>query len=249
MKAIYLSLFVFVLFSCESSQDPNEIVNQSIADAGKDKLNNTEIEFLFRDIEYGAKHQDGLFEYVRIFKNDSSELVRDVLTNEGFYREINGKKVVVADSMATKYSNSINSVIYFALLPIGLDEESVNHEYLGSSTIKEKDYHKIKVTFDKQGGGTDYQDVFIYFFNKETNKSDYLGYSYETEGGGMRFREAYNERYVNGFRFVDYINYKPSGDIELLSIDEAYKKNELDTVSKIELHSIKVNPMNENLEK
>ena len=35
-------------------------------------------------------------------------------------------------------------------------------------------------------------------------------YSYiESDGIGLRFREAFNERYINGIRFVDYNNYKP----------------------------------------
>ena len=247
MKYLYLITLSLLIISCESTKQPEEIIDASIIDAGGNELNNTEIEFLFRDIEYGAKHQDGQYEYVRLFKNDSSELIRDVLTNNGFYREINGEKVEVVDSMATKYSNSINSVIYFALLPIKLDAPAVNPKMLGQVEIKEKKYHKIQITFDKQGGGSDYQDVFIYWFNTETNKVDYLAYSYETDGGGMRFREAYNERYVNGIRFVDYINYKPKSEIDLSSIDQAFLSGQLDTLSKIEAESIKVNELNENI--
>jgi len=249
MKTIYLLIFTIAIVSCSETANPEEIISQSIANAGGSNVNNTDIEFLFRDIEYGAKHQDGHFEYVRIFKNDSSDLIRDVLTNDGFYREINGEKVAVADSMAQKYSNSINSVIYFALLPIRLDDKAVNHEYIGESEIEGQTYHKIKVFFDEAGGGTDHEDVFVYLFNKESNQADYLGYSYKTEGGGMRFREAYNERYIGGIRFVDYINYKPKSDIELLSLDNAYINNELDTVSTIALESIKVNPLQQNLKK
>jgi len=242
----YLSLFsLFVLFiSCESTvEDPQTIVDQAIATAGGDKLDNTEIEFIFRDMEYGAKHQNGKFEYVRLFK-DSADLYRDELTNESFTREINGEKVEVIDSMANKYSNSINSVIYFALLPIGLNDAAVNKTYIGEKEIEGKAYHKIKVTFDKEGGGEDYNDVFIYWINKETSKADFLAYEYQTEGGGMRFRSAYNERFVGGIRFVDYINLKPSDSIELMKIDDAYINGNLEEVSKIELQNIKVNKIN-----
>jgi len=70
-------------------------------------------------------------------------------------------------------------------------------------------YYKLKVTFDQDGGGDDFDDTYVYFFNKATFKPDYLAYDFHVNGGGMRFREAYNERYVNGIRFVDYNNMKP----------------------------------------
>lgn len=242
MKKLSVLILALSLFSCESNkEDTNQIVTEAIEVAGGNEINNTEIEFVFRDIEYGAMHKDGLYEYVRIFKDDSSNVVRDELTNDGFKREINGKQVEVTDSMTAKYSNSVNSVIYFALLPIGLNDAAVNKTYLGEKEMKGKLYHKVKVTFDEEGGGQDHEDEFIYWINKETSKVDYLAYEYHTEGGGMRFREAYNERYVEGVRFVDYINYKPKSDIELAKIDEAYLSDNLEEVSKIELENIRVN--------
>ena len=56
----------------------------------------------------------------------------------------------------------------------------------------------------------------MYWFNKETFKPDYLAYDFHTDGGGVRFRKAYNERYVDGIRFVDYENYKPRDPKETL---------------------------------
>lgn len=245
MKKLIPILIFCVLSACTADkEDAQGIVDVAIATAGGDKLNNTEIEFIFRDKEYGAMHKDGRFEYVRIFK-DSSDLVRDMYTNDGFKREINGEEVSVPDSMATKYSNSINSVIYFALLPIGLNDAAVIKAYMGSTTIGSQDYHKIKVTFKEEGGGTDYEDVFIYWINKNTDEVDYLAYEYHTEGGGMRFREAYNERYVGGIRFVDYINYKPASSVKLDDIDKAFIDGNLEELSRIELQNIKVNALAE----
>jgi len=44
--------------------------------------------------------------------------------------------------------------------------------------------------------------------------------------GGIRFREAYNERFVGGIRFVDYYNLKPkSKTSSILDIDELYELN------------------------
>lgn len=236
---------ICLLASCSAdTENAQDIVDVAVATAGGEKLNNTEIEFKFRDKEYGAKHKDGQFEYVRLFR-DSADLIRDVYTNDGFVREVNGKTVNVLDSMATKYSNSINSVIYFALLPIGLNDAAVIKNYAGNKAIGSQEYHKIKVTFKEEGGGTDHEDVFMYWINKKTNEVDYLAYEYHTEGGGMRFREAYNERYVGGIRFVDYINYKPKNTVKLDAIDEAFIAGELEELSRIDLENIKVNAMTE----
>jgi hypothetical protein len=58
----------------------------------------------------------------------------------------------------TAYANSLNSVIYFALLPHGINDDAVNKEYLAETTIKDQPYHKIKITFDPEGGGSDYEE-------------------------------------------------------------------------------------------
>ena len=144
--------------------------------------------------------------------------------------------------MAFKYSNSVNSVHYFAMLPYGLNDPAVNKKFIGETNINGKDYFKVEVTFKKEGGGKDYEDVFLYWFNKESYKLEYLAYSYITDGGGMRFRESYNERFVNGLRFLDYRNYKPeSKDVSLVDLDSLFEAKQLKLLSKIELKNIEVN--------
>ena len=59
------------------------------------------------------------------------------------------------------YSASVNSVHYFAVLPYGLDGKAVNKTYVNKVDIKGKSYHKIKVTFNEEGGGEDFEDVFM----------------------------------------------------------------------------------------
>ena len=144
--------------------------------------------------------------------------------------------------MAFKYIESINSVIYFALLPYKLNDAAVQKERLGKEEIKGKVYFKIGVSFKKEGGGEDYQDLFIYWFDVQDYSLDYLAYSFQVNGGGMRFRKAYNERFVQGIRFVDYVNFKPkSNQVKLETLGQLFVKNELEELSKIELDNIKVN--------
>lgn len=249
----YLSvLFVFVLFfNCKNETNKteltignaDEIINKSIAVSGGNVLvsNATTINFDFRSIAYEAEYKSSHKLLSRLMLKDN-DTVRDVLNGQKFQRFINEKPVVVSDTMIPKYSASVNSVHYFSVLPNGLNDKAVNKELIGEESVKEKDYYKIRVTFSQNGGGEDYEDVFIYWVNKETFKPDYLAYSYdEDDGKGIRFREAYNERYVNELRFVDYNNYKAEDkSIQLSELAKAFDNNTLTLLSKIELENVEV---------
>lgn len=239
-KTVLLLLTLTVLYSCTT--DPVSIVDKAIEEAGANNLNGKEISFDFRDKHYRSVRENGRYLLERSFEQDSLN-IRDVLNNEGFSRFVNGTQEQVADSMVTRYSNSVNSVHYFAYLPYGLNDQAVNKEMMGEVNINGKDYYKIKVWFDQQGGGTDFEDVFIYWIGKNDFKVDYLAYEYHTNEGGIRFREAYNRRTVNGIDFVDYRNYKPaSKDIELSTIDSLFANDALELLSVIELKDVKVSP-------
>jgi hypothetical protein len=134
-------------------------------------------------------------------------VISDILNNETFTRTINGEVQNLPDSIANKYSNSVNSVAYFFMLPDGLNDPAVNKELTGTVKIKGQSYHQLKVWFDEQGGGKDHQDIFMFWINEKTNLIDYLAYSYETSGGGVRFREVIERHLVGEFTFQDYNNY------------------------------------------
>jgi len=246
MKYFITLLLSFLLFNCNDNKteviDANKIIDESIQASGGHKIDTSVIEFNFRDINYKATRYGGKFRLERTFL-DSTVKIRDVLSNKGLDRYINESLVNLPDSMATKYSASVNSVHYFAVLPYGLDGKAVNKTYVNEVDIKGKSYHKIKVTFNEEGGGEDFEDVFVYWVNTVTSKVDYLAYSYnEDDGKGLRFREAYNERYVKGIRFVDYNNYKPKDNTSKLEeLDKQFINNKLELLSKIELKGLTVN--------
>jgi len=147
----------------------------------------------------------------------------------------------VADSMAPRYSNSINSVHYFSVLPFGLNDKAVQKKLLKPTTLMGKEYYKVEVTFSKNGGGEDFEDVFIYWVGKEDFLIDYLAYSYHTNNGGKRFRVLKEQCVKNGIRFVDYHNYKPlRKTISLIDIDKAFENKQLKKVSEIILEDINV---------
>jgi hypothetical protein len=240
-KLFYALLIIIGLTSCDFFKtDPQKIIDKAIETAGGDKYLHSTIEFDFRDRHYVAQREGGKFSYERIFK-DSSKTIHDFVTNDGFKREINDTIAEVADTMKVRYTSSVNSVIYFALLPYALNDAAVIKEFLGESTIDQKEYYKIKITFQQEGGGEDFEDVFIYWIDKKEFTIGYMAYSYEeSDGVGLRFREAYNPRKVNGILFLDYINLKPKNKVQITELEELYLKGELEELSKIELLNIQV---------
>jgi hypothetical protein len=240
----YLFIFsLLILISCkpaEANLTAQQIIDKTIVFSGVDKVVNSEITFKFRDIQYAAIRKNESFKLQRYFIKDSIAIV-DGLTNNGYERLENTKRVEVADSMISRYSNSINSVHYFSVLPYGLNDKAVQKKILESSIIKGKEYYKIEISFSENGGGEDFEDIFIYWIGKENFLIDYLAYSYHTNGGGIRFRVLKEQCVKGGIRFVDYYNYKPTDtEISLLDTDKAFENNELKKVSEIILKDIKV---------
>ncbi|GAB3832132.1 hypothetical protein GCM10028895_49420 [Pontibacter rugosus] len=133
----------------------------------------------------------------------------------------------------------MNSVIYFALLPYGLNDAAVNKAYLGKTSIKGQPYHKIKVTFDLEGGGSDHEDEYIYWIHPAKYTMDYLAYSFQVNEGGLRFREAHNRRNMKGVLFADYVNYEAASDtVTLEKMDVAFENGGLRKLSDINLKNI-----------
>jgi hypothetical protein len=238
--------FVSCLGEKSNTETAQNIVDESIEVSGGERYRNSHISFDFRDRSYVLDQEDGQRIMRRIYKTDSSTTV-DIKSPGKFQRFVNDSLIVLGDTMAAKYANSVNSVHYFAYLPYGLNDRAVNKKLLGTAVIKGKAYFKIKVTFDKEGGGDDHDDTYVYWFNKKTMKPDYFAYEFQTDGGGMRLREAYNERYVNGIRFVDYHNFQTTDlNTPIWKIDSLFEANKLKLLSNIELKNIIVRPDNYN---
>lgn len=236
-------VFIMVLcFSCKEKPvvlDAQSIIDKTITVAGGERYDNVEIDFTFRNIKYKSIRQNGLFSLQRLLPDTLNTI--DILTNDGFTRLQKGEKVALADTTAFNYMESVNSVHYFVQLPYGLNNPAVFKKLLGETTIKNKDYYKIEVTFSEDGGGVDFEDVFLYWISKEDFTVDYLAYQYYTGKGGIRFRESYNPRVIEGIRFVDYNNYKPKDSLaNLYEIDVLFKTNALELLSKIETENVLV---------
>ena len=251
MKYLSIVLLAFMALSCKNEKKVTEsgdeavsadtIIDSAISVSGGEAFGNAEIQFNFRDKSYMARRSNSTFALTRISYTDNDTII-DIVNNTGFERLVNEKPVSLKDSLAALYSDSVNSVHYFSILPYGLNDKAVTKTLLGEEQIKGKDYYKIKVTFSSDGGGEDYDDVYVYWINKETDKPDYFAYSYsEADGMGLRFRVAYNERYIEGLRFVDYENYESKDEsMTVVDLGKAFENDKLNLLSKIDLEKVEV---------
>lgn len=242
MKSYSIIVLFFILVACNQKEPitANTIIDKAIQASCQGNCDYAELNFVFRKVNYKSIREGELFQYERNFVDSISKL-RDVLSNKGFTRYINDSIQIVADTTAQKYAESLNSVHYFAQLPFGLNAPSAKKELLGEANIHGKEYYEIGVTFSEEGGGTDFEDKFVYWIDKKTFLVDYFAYSYAVNGGGIRFREAYNPRVVEGIRFVDYKNYKPASlETSLTDLDALFQQNNLELLSKIETEQVEV---------
>jgi hypothetical protein len=236
------------LFSCQpssenatSSGQAQRIIDQAVAAHGGKALSSSHISFDFRKKHYEALLNQGQFTYESTGEDSTGALVYDVLTNDSFVRSVDGQPFELTQEDQRRYGNSLNSVVYFVLLPYPLNDPAVNKEYLGETTLRGEPYHKIRVTFSPENGGDDFDDEYIYWIHQERHTMDYLAYSFEVNGGGTRFREAYNPRVIEGIRFNDYINYESTvDDFALEDYDQLFEAGKVKELSRIETENIEV---------
>ncbi|NNE78179.1 MAG: hypothetical protein HKN31_14045 [Pricia sp.] len=215
----------------------NLVIDAIKAHGGK-QYDNAHYGFTFRKKDYTFLNNDSGFTYTVQHTKDGNEIT-DILVNGKFSRILNGDTVELSKKNIARYHEALNSVVYFVLLPYKLSDQAVNKTYLGQMSIKDQPYEMVGVTFDKEGGGEDYNDEFLYWINTETKTIDYLAYNYETSDGGVRFRSAYNPMTVGGIRFQDYVNYEAPIDTPLRNLPRLYEKGELKELSRIETRNIK----------
>lgn len=227
--------------------DPQRIVDRAInAHGGAAQLDETVIQFDFRDRRFKLRHDGGLFRYERTFP-DSSVDIHDVLTNDTVYREIDGERVELTDQMRSSVISGINSVAYFALLPFKLNDPAVVKRYLGADSLRDQPYHKIEITFREEGGGASHEDRYVYWIHRDQHTMDYFAYDFEEDYGGTRFREAVRPRQIGGLRFLNYLNYTsdlfPSPGDSIENYDRALESGDVRLLSEINLENVSVQPI------
>lgn len=236
-----LFLPIIMLYACELTPSANSIIDQSNRAHGTRVFERNSISFKFRNAVYSVEREKDEYVYTRSFQ-DSLGFVQDRLLNSSdFVRSINGETTQVSEEMALKYASSINSVLYFFQLPLPLNDPAVISTYLGEDVIKNTDYHVIEVKFSEDGGGQDFEDVYVYWINVKSNLIDFIAYSYLTEGGGVRFRQAINRRAVGDLTVQDYINYTPlDKNTPLIQLSRFFEEEKLVELSRIINENVQV---------
>lgn len=258
LKTSLLFCSLFIITACNNKEDKNtvilknttpettkiialskaeKILKKTINAHGGALFNTANYSFIFRENTYKFKNEASGFEYTKTVEKKDSTIV-DILKNGKFSRKINGQPTPLTNKQITSGTGAINSVIYFATLPYKLNDDAVKANYVESTTIKNNEYDVLEITFNEKGGGEDHDDEFYYWINKDTNKIDYLAYSYNVNNGGVRFRSAYNTRVVDGITFQDYINYKAEVGTALKDLPQLFEAGKLKELSKIKTENV-----------
>ena len=237
VSLIIIAALSLCLTSCFFNDSANGIIKRSIEFYGMDKLDGKTIDFDFREKHFTIKLNKGDFFYETTFK-DSLGLVKDQLTNRGFVRERDGLVVPLSLKDSVKHAEALNSVVYFALLPLKLKDDAVEAKFLRVVQVKGKDYQQVEVGFDDEDGGSHHDDVFYFWFDSKDSSMDYFAYS----KGGNRFRAMDGTVSSNGIYLQNYINLenRKSTKKELIDYHILFEQDKLNTLSQITLKNLKI---------
>lgn len=248
MERFFFLFLAFIFLTSCSNQNGTEAQDELNAESIIQKSvdfhfgkNDPSFSFSFRGRSYSIKYAPNKFKYICEY-TDSLGAHKRVLNNKGYNEYLDGYILNLPAKDSISHGESVNSVCYFNLLPLTLQEPAVNAELMGMESIENKTYHKLQIGFDQNGGGVDFQDIYYYWLDTADYSLDYLAYSFVDGNGGTRFRKAMNQRKINGIRVQDYLNFKgPSAPDSLAFIKDLFLADQLKVLSKIEVTEIRVN--------
>lgn len=236
---IALILFVFIGCSTTTKDAATAWIEKANTAHGTALLNQLSFRFTFREYTYGLTRKKYTKSYSRTKLTKEGVLTDTLYNGKDFQRWIDGKPISVSDSLKQLYSESINSVLYFIQLPLVLNDAAVQSNHLGKEIIHGEPYVKLKVTFQQEGGGVDYQDEYRYWIHQKTHLVDFLAYRFYSGKGGTRFRKVSHRERFNGIVFQDYENFSPLTPFPPMdSLAYLYTKGKLKKVSTIQQKEI-----------
>ncbi|MEQ9104319.1 MAG: DUF6503 family protein [Rhodothermales bacterium] len=231
--------------SCASAPETaQDVVDRAILAHGGDIIDASRITFEFRGDRFVLDRHDGLFSYERHRTDTTGTAIREVINNDGTFLYHDDRSMPVDSLTNRRIGNNVNTVAYFTLLPIPLNDPAVIKEDLGRVEIKGEPYRKIGVTFTPDGGGRDYQDRFLFWIHADRYTMDYFAYWYFTDDTGSRFRSVDGVHEVAGVRLQDYLNLAYDGlDFDSINrYDALYNADSLRLVSEVRISNVQVEP-------
>ena len=238
-------LALLAVCACQVGEEtPSSIVARSIELYGGDLFKESRIRFDFRGAPFEVVQEGGRYRYQRVLTDSVGGTVTEVMENEGSWAEIRGTRVELSPDQIYELETAVNSVVYFGFLPFRLDDSAVILLDLGDAVVSGERYHKIEVTFEREGGGVDWDTRFVFWIHGDTATLDYFAYRYSRDGGGARFRRAVNRREVGGLLIQDYENYAGTPEPDDISeFDRALDQGAVELLSMVELEDVEVIPV------
>ena len=189
-----------------------------------------------------ARVDGGRFAFTVSGKSGEDQLeVRS--SNDALEVRRNGAVEAPAADDEQRYRDWAMARVYFCFLPYRLDDPSVRRRDLGLVDWDGRRLHRVKVTFEA-GTSTDAGDEYMYWFDSETARLELFAYSYDDNGGGLRFRRAVGHRRVGGLLFFDQENLGVEGPgLTVDAIDPDYVRREMRHISTVRLERIEVRPL------
>jgi len=236
----------------QGDADALELVERVRERHGVHVLDNAEVTFSFRGTPFTVRRDGSKFRYARTVTDDAGRQLEEVVDNTGVHRFVDGAEVELDEAEAGRLMTAVNSVAYFALLPYSLTDSAVRVRALGPDSVGGQAYDRLEATFAQEGGGTDWDDRYVYWLRQPDAIMDYLAYSYAVTPGdtsrnetGTRFREVLGTQDVAGVRFQNYRNLTADsiGPRDLERFGELYDAGQTWTISDIILDSIRVQPL------
>ena len=217
------------------------VVEDSIERHGGEVFDRIHVRWGFRGVPFEVTRDDGRFRYQQTVEDSLGQAIVEVMENEGSWIEVNGDRQDLDPRSRTRLETAVNSVVYFGFLPFRLDDPVVQLADLGTAEVGGELYRKVEVTFQREGGGPDWEDRFVYWFHEANHTLDYLAYREATDVETTRFRRAVNRRDIEGLLVQDYENYTAdpnAGDVA--DYDQLFEEGGLRLVSMVEFDDMEV---------
>lgn len=249
-----LTLLAIVALALPAAAENLPIVDQSIAFHGGEVYARSEISFTIASrsgsFDIVVRHDGGTYRHA--VTSATEEGLRTVVVgNEAVEVSIDGEPRPVAAADEARWRDFVSARVWFPLLPFRLSDPAVRQRDLGLETWPAREpggepvvLHRVKVTFDP-GDSTEPQDEYLFWFDPATGRLEQLAYRF---AGGLRFREAFDFRRVDGVLFSDHRNlgldWGEGGEpLPVDAIDPRFVAERLEPISTIRLEDVEVTPL------
>ena len=160
---------------------------------------------------------------------------------------MDGAEAPLDAAEAARLETAVNSVAYFALLPVPLADPAVRARALGPGKVGGETFERVEVAFAEEGGGADWEDRYVYWLRPDDGRIAYYAYTYRPDPAdtsrtetGTRFRQLLGERRVGGVLFQDWRNLTADSVGTLERFGPLHDAGRTFEVSRVVLDSVRV---------